>query len=195
METFVADFVKALPDALATAVVTILLTGGLLFLFQENIKSLFARSLFEHQTKFVLNHAKAVETLETLYQKFKILTDALETWINQVRLLFGPGKPKIDRADYLEKRKSMRAAFDDFWDYFQAHRLYLSTELIHEVWEIYNEVTHTTSMIEMAMDPDELPSSDEGLIDYLASIERMAAGVYGQTEKLEKLYKSIAEAQ
>jgi len=40
--------------------------------YQKKIENSFATSLFEHQTKFVRNHEKMVETLETLYKKYEV---------------------------------------------------------------------------------------------------------------------------
>ncbi len=45
METFIAAVINALPDAIATAITTVLLTGGILFVFQKKIDDLFARQM------------------------------------------------------------------------------------------------------------------------------------------------------
>jgi len=57
--------------AVINAFVTAAIGGIVLYRIQKKIDN----SYFEHQTKFVRNHQKQVETLETLYQKFLIFAD------------------------------------------------------------------------------------------------------------------------
>src|SRR6266487_2305066 len=88
METFIASILKALPDAVLNAFVTIILSGLFLFVFQEKIKSSFAKSLYQYQIKYSKGYEKRIETLETLYHKFvefrndfnSMLTDTCNSW-------------------------------------------------------------------------------------------------------------------
>src|SRR5688500_2402911 len=57
--------------------------GGIVnYTLQTQIDATIQKALFEHQTKFTINHAKAVETLENLYQKFVAFSNAMNESIS-----------------------------------------------------------------------------------------------------------------
>lgn len=181
-----------------TSIVNIIITGlvgGIvIYTIQKKIDATIQKSLFEHQTKFVQLHAKRIETLETLYQKFRIFTFALEKLIsttNWARIK----RQEINQETYKENEKNVQRALYDFWNYFNANRLYLSSELIHEIWIIYHDVGIDNATILAALDPDEMPDSHEAQLNASTKINTIANRIYSQTDKLENLYKSVAEAQ
>jgi hypothetical protein len=148
MANFIADIVKALPDAIATAIVTVLLTGGVPFLFQQKIANYFTKSLFVYQTKFSINHAKAVETLETLYKKFVAYHKAVTDTISEKNY---PGNDA-------EKTKKMKADSDkllrEFEKYSKDNRLYLPNAIAESILRLNHDVSWLAVLLMLGLMSD-----------------------------------------
>jgi hypothetical protein len=104
------------------------LVGGIvIYTLQKKIDTTIQKSLFEHQTKFKLSHAKAAETLETLFKRFvavsDVVSEAIDVWKRS---------RKDDRRAY-EKIDHARESTRDFWKYYRDNRLYLSDEVTHHL--------------------------------------------------------------
>jgi len=56
--------------AFLNAIITGIIANLIFYRYQKKIEDTFARSMLEYQTKFVRNHEKTVETLDTVYKKF-----------------------------------------------------------------------------------------------------------------------------
>lgn len=204
MDTFVAEIIKALPDAIATAIVTVLLTGGILFVFHKKIEELFARSLFVYQTKFSINHAKSVETLETLYKKFMIFNNAVEELISAKRF----AETEIEDGEWNKKAVNADDLLKNFWNYYKENHLFLPAAMADNIPELYGRTGRVSLMIALALSK---AKSDEGhnlkweggpmsidkkrYDDIETLLEDMVKELYKQSTYLEALYKSVAEAQ
>lgn len=157
MDAFIAEIITALPGAIATAIVTVLLSGIVLFLFQEKIKNSFAKSLFEHQTKFSAIHPKRVETLETLYQK--CTQCAHEIWLvyRDIPDIY-QNRSKIDFSKY----EALGPQFDDATSYFLNNRLFLTPSISDEIGGMFRDFDDFRLLIEIltnkrsALSPDDL---------------------------------------
>jgi hypothetical protein len=213
MGTFITDFVKALPGALATAVVTVLLAGGVLFIFQEKIKASVARSLFEHQTKFSRAFPKTLEILEIYIQKVNKASELVSDFV----CLFEPASSDTDDTEKLhlqEEVSKIQIEFSqtslDAAQYIRANRLFLSDEILAQVEQLYQK-EHTLSVIFTAcmQNPDEplrkvFPLAiiwlhrefPQGFsLDTRSGlfISRLQGYYDNLVIRLERLYKSVAE--
>src|SRR5688572_33354526 len=112
MNTFFAEIIKALPNAIATAVVTVLLSGVILFLFQKKIEDYFARRLIKYssdlqkelaqdQLRFSRNYPKTLDILKALYEKFTIFADTFSESL-------------VAKNDFKAKREYASAKLKDF---------------------------------------------------------------------------------
>ena len=202
-------------DTIATIIVTAFLTSlitgivsNFIFLrYQKKVEASFAKQLeefranlqysnFEQQIKFARLHEKRVQTLEALYQKYKIFRDTLYKWIESINLhMMGDAlllRIDIDRDRHLQQQSEVRTKLNDCLDYFETNRLLFSVDLVNEIWHIFFEAGNAHSLISMALDPDELPSSLEAWSNYRAKIEGFYVQVDNQTAKLENLYRSTS---
>lgn len=222
METFVAAIIKALPDAIATAIVTVLLTGVILFVFQKQIEALFARQMekfraklqyenFEHQTKFSKTYQNRVETLANLYQRFIIYKADFNHMVHEAsKLGYSPEKiSSTVSAMIVENRQK----YEEFRMHFENNRLYLPDNICTAIQDLL--VRHDLMYMAIHMFSDNRPEgfikvgndaikalgfdvnveSDFERPEFLSLIWQMDKEVYTQAERLEKLYKSVAEAK
>jgi hypothetical protein len=93
----------------------------------------------------------------------------------------------------LQGRRNVQGKLDDCIDYFAVNRLFLSADLINAIWSIFYEAGNKHSLISIALAPSEIPLSYAAWINYIAKIEDFASKVYVQSERLENLYRSVAD--
>jgi hypothetical protein len=218
MDTFIANFINALPNALATAVVTVILSGVILFLFQERIKTSLAKSLYEHQTKFSRNYEKQVETLETLYKKYLLFDEAFTDMVwtaTDYRVTSVDKEIKID-FDAFNIVTEINLTLDEFREYFMNNRLFLSAYSIAEVEKILWGISIMPTLIfsiSLANEPDDVESLnriikshshispiklsplDAEKPNYPMLLSEMVQAVKRCSLTLERLYKSGADTE
>jgi hypothetical protein len=223
-------------DTIATIVVTafvnIIITGivsNLVFYrYQKRIDSAIAKSLFEHQTKFTQIHAKQVEALADLYQRFIVYKTDFNNMVAEATKLeynvdeSGKGQFKTWKKEEFDKRISTvlsakiggnRKKYEDFAMYFDNNRLYLSDRVCTEISSIFGR--HDLLDFAMFVFFDDVPEAfirsgknavaalniqvdvkpDLERPDYLNLIHALDKEVDTQAEKLERLYKSVAQAE
>lgn len=122
--------------AFANAAVTAVISNLVFLRYKKEIENSFAQSLFEYQTKFVRNHEKTVETLDTLYKKYAALQRACRDFMNQ-----------NERGGDDPDPTKVVSCIEDMSDYFIENRIYLSTETEKTIQTIVNNswkliVTH-----------------------------------------------------
>jgi hypothetical protein len=222
MDAFIAAIIKALPDAIATAIVTVLLTGGILFVFQKQIESLFARQMekfraklqyenFEQQTKFSRTYQNRVETLANLYQRFIIYKTDFNHMVHEASQL--GHSPESISTTVSAMIMENRGKYEEFRMYFENNRLYLPDNISTAIRDLL--LRHDLMYLAIHMFSDDRPESfikvgnsaikalgfevnvesDFERPEFLSLIWQMDKEVYTQAERLERLYKSVAEAQ
>lgn len=211
MEAFIDKIIKALPDAIATAITTVILSGVLLFLFQKRIEDFFARSFLVYQTKFIRNHEKLVETFERLYNLFAQYKMLYREIFEGSFYLIRSGAFKVDVAKY-EKLKLM---LDDLGKYFLINRLFLPEYLSDEIESIWLRHHSLESLLELFLmdnpsknamsianlrlqvlslgtpvEDFEAKPYDERFMDLIVE---MGNEIEKDYKKLEEFYRSVAE--
>jgi hypothetical protein len=221
-QIFMEGIVKALPNAVLDAFITIILAGVILFIFQERIKTSLAKSLYEHQIRFSTTYQKRVEVAETLYRKFLVLSDTMEAIMHTFRDVKKgmPGMKQFDDKEYFLKCDTeIEDRFDDFWNYYRNNRIYFSEEHTDIVQKVYQRVSFIKNVMWTIIDNyDEITVIPTQLIDICRKILRykplnednydwgqlqqpaefvniMAMTLQGDVRSLEFLYKSVADTQ
>jgi hypothetical protein len=209
------DVINSIPESLATAILTASFTGLLLLYFQKRIENSFAKSLLEHQTKFVTLHEKQVQTLESLYRMYLSFSDKVAETLYK---FYFPPTPsgreewKRSKGDLLNEVEK----HEDFNTYYRNNRLFLPSNIINEIENILSNLFFIQMLIATLMliyDSDkEQPELIQGanrlsqqILDSSISEvnpenpdlnsfrDDIIREVRTQVSKLEKLYKSIAE--
>ena len=219
---------------IVTVLANAIVTGIIVYLIQKRIESSYTKKLeefrarlqlsnFEQQTKFAKIHAKRVEALENLYQKFVIVSvgftemidKAIEDYPRLVGLaasmdINGFNTLSIEAPDF----ENLELKLYEFWAYFGTNRLFLSSGSAQEIENIY---LRTGSLIRLIpemrlffgydnLSPDLFYSLNHtikmlelkiGRIkkqpDLLLLLGELPEEIRKQTERLEKLYKSVAD--
>ena len=103
-------------------VFTSLVGGIIIYTLQKKIDATIQKSLFEHQTKFTINHTKTIETLDTLYKKFVAFYSAITDLIAARR-----HSREEDWGGH--QREQARTLLQDLWKYYKDHHLYVPGEI------------------------------------------------------------------
>jgi hypothetical protein len=200
--------VAILLTALVNIIITGLISGVAVYRIQRKIENSFAEKLerfksdlaystFEQQTKFARLHEKRVQSLEALYEKYKIFIDASNRWIEVIdRHMMGNAlllNQTIDIDQHLKIQREVQAKLNDCLNHFETNRLLFSVDLVNEIWHIFFEAGNAHSLIVMALDPAELPSSLEAWSNYRIKIEKFYNQLSDQAEKVENIYRSVAD--
>jgi len=230
----IATIINSVPEPLATALLTAMFTGIMVFFLQKRIEHSFAekmeqfkvklqQSLFEHQTKFERHHEKAVEALEGLYQRILVISDKYEETIYECTDFYKNNREFISsmnlrvlglagkNIDYLQSKTN------DFSAYFDSNRLFLSASSIREIKSIHLRAEALVQLVPHYMDLlssfdhtslvymrhlnaaletlDFYKSGIEDEWDFLSLFSAFVEEMNRQTEKLEYLYKSVADIQ
>jgi len=139
METFIDQIINALPEAIATSVVTVLFSGITIFLLQKQIEHLLAKSLHAYQTKFSRNYQKRAETFAAIYEKYMLFASILNELNPEAQIR---REDELGAEDYLKKHEDAKSALKDFWRYFEFNRVYLPDASYARIAKIYeNAVT------------------------------------------------------
>jgi len=189
--------------AFINIVVTSIVSNMIFLRYQKKIENSFATLLFEHQTKFVRNYEKSVETLEMLNKKYVIFSDTLNNLISKQVLL--TDKEGEDLANKL----------NDFWNYFRANRLFLPENYIDAIWKIHDKAIKIVSLsylfvritpveinlisksplIHLITQHFELPDDWFDLKEPKLIQEKLLLMLNEESLALEKLYRLIAEVK
>ena len=213
------DTIARIPEPLATAILTAVFTGLVIFFLQKKIESSFAKkldtfrtnlqkSLFEYQTKFAQHHSNRVETLETLYRKLIAIYDKYK------RKAYYKSYADLQPVDI----DDIDSDFDDFNTYLRKNGFYLDMDSVFEIQDIYVKII--TIMIDIIPflrmydendDTSPFPLSEYILLqkeldslgydirtiksksDMLELVQELDSVLLNETEKLANLYKSVAE--
>ena len=116
--------------ALVNVIITGLISGIAVYRIQRKIDDKFQRSAFEYQTKFTINHAKTVETLQTLYKRLSDYDESFADLISRSSLYCNSkSKENITKADC----KKAWEKLVDFRTYFWNNRLFLWNDTL-QLW-------------------------------------------------------------
>ena len=137
-------------DTIATIVVTafinIIITGivsNLIFLrYQKKIENTFAKSMLEYQTKFVRNHEKMVETLETIYQEYSEFRLETTNFLYDMVAPIKSGK-KVNLSDIDNATRRS----DEIFGYFEKNSIYLPPSTSEEIRDVLSKTKLINSMI------------------------------------------------
>jgi len=205
--------------ALVNIIITGLISGIAVYRIQRKIDDGFQRSAFEHQTKFAINHAKTVETLQTLYKKLSDYYESFDYLIHRsADYCNSISKENLTKAD-CEKAWGKLV---DFRTYYWNNRLFLSDEIADKLLQIYNWIrfvheevdenltAERWARIESGRDVFEFikhdlshyerftnryPSGDWDSLAYSDILSLLRNYVFEQVRAVENIYKSVAMSQ
>jgi hypothetical protein len=207
--------------SIVNIIITGLIGGIVIYRIQRKIDSSFSRQMeefkaslqlsnYERQTKFAQLHAKRVEVLESLYQKFSGSMQTLLDWIMEIyRDYVNELEPGPD--SYKKYHTDITEGLRDFYEYYSVNRLFLTDNLLKEISEIY-EVARTARntawdfSLSQKQQPVAFQDSRSGRIlgkviditdidlDKPETVIKLQFIPDILTNRLEKLYKSVAEA-
>jgi len=146
MENWIT-IINALPESLATGIITAIITGLLLFYFQRRIESSFAekmeqfktdlqKELIDHQIIFSTTYPKAIEVLDAGYQELSTLSLTIDEIHSQLLI---PNQT-LDSKKYREMLDAILKARRKYTRYFHDIRRYLPDEIIPELEKINQKV-------------------------------------------------------
>ena len=189
-----------------TAVINALVTGTIGGIVLYRIQKRIDNSYYEYQTKFTINHAKSVETLKTLYQKFIAFNNALDEFISEKR--YARLKPK--KNEQSQEKHNREKMLADFKDYFRENRLFLPDRLADNIAKLCSHAEWLSLMVGVGLmfaKPDETNSliwdddstgitwgADENAVKYSNPedlLDHIRKDLKKQAEYLEKMYKLV----
>ena len=202
-------------DPVTTIIVTVLanavVTGIIVYFVQKKFEVRLQKSLFEYQTRFSKTYQDRVETLANLYQKFTVYRIDFSHMVEEgSKLGYRPEKLSEAVSTLIEEN---RRKYEDFTKFYENNRLYLSDSTCAQVDGIITR--HGLMDMTIFMFSDRIPegfikvanqairtlnfevetSSDFERPDFLSLIWQIEKEVQSQAKNLEKLYRSVAEAQ
>lgn len=205
--------------ALVNIIVTGLIGGVVVYRIQKKIDDGFQRSAFEHQTKFAINHAKTVETLQTLYKKLSDYNEDFRYLIDRSSRYYN------SKSDETITKADCEKVFEklvDFRTYYWNNRLFLPDDIAEKILLIYNWIrfvheevdenltAETQAQIQAGIrNPDVFRFIKDDLSHYERFTSRYPAGdwdslqygnilgllqnyVFDQVREVENIYKSVA---
>lgn len=202
-----------------TSIVNIIITGlvgGIvIYRIQKKIDATIQKSLFEHQIKFTQIHAKRVETLEGVYQRFLVFADTIHESIRETREKDFTEKDALTRSHYVvSKQEDLHEKINDFWHYSAVNRLYLTESIIDEITKILHEAVSLQTLVAMFTGTPDNRSRPlpmwwvDGLIEWRnleidkndvvtpeLLLSQLSKELDKQTRTLERLYKSVADTE
>jgi hypothetical protein len=217
MDTIAVIIITAFINIIISSIVS----NFMFYRYKKRIETSFAESLFEHQTKFERHHQKTSETLESLYQIIIVISDKYEKTVYGCTNFYKNNLEFIHFMDmqYLNLEMKdieyLKSKSDEFSSCFNSNRLYLSPSSIRAIKSIHHRVDGLIQVVphyvKLLFDFDD--TSPEFMYRLNESIEKLDLGshrivdIWGfmllfsdfveemnrQAEKLEFLYKSIAD--
>jgi hypothetical protein len=208
--------INAVPEPLATGIITATFTGLLLFYFKTRIENSFAEKLeqfkaqlqkssTEHQIKYSKTFPKTLETLETIHQKFINLRQLL------VELPYD-----LSDEELAAKEPEVKSVINDFYSYLVYNRLHLPDEIAKEIVEIADRMYELSFILMTCRKYSRLSVTDYAIfLSALGKFENLGLGKIdpdgivaeakyirlGEEElgkyaqQLEHIYKLVAEPQ
>lgn len=146
--------------AFATTIINGIVSNFIFLRYQKKIEESFVKSKLEFETKFIRNHEKLVQTLETIYQKYsEFRLEATRCLLDIISSLRGDEifHKEVNLSDI---RKRLTEAFeisDKLFDYHIQHSLYLPTDISSEVGQILSRTKLIAALIEMGIRQIENP--------------------------------------
>lgn len=217
----IATIINSIPEPLATAIIT----GIVIFFLQKRMENSFAEkletfktnlqsSLFEHQTAFSRTYLKRGDSLEALYQKFVNFSEDFKRICFDVTFPYGKSfkeEPNITPDDY----QNCETKLNDFWQDFTKNRLYLPSELVFEISEIYWYSKNILSLLLLIIPSNKFDADlikfimntslretplNENMVnwekpDFSFLLTQMIIQIELQVQKLDRLYKLAIEAK
>jgi len=181
----------------------------------EQFKASLQKSSVEHQIKFSITYPKTLEILETYRKKLVHYSNVLEKSHSTVN-------EALSKSEMLSDENCQRmideiyGALTEFYIYSQENRLYLPDELVLELRDISYKVESMNSVsVQLLYLPREPTEKYFDEVKRLSKLIHFPIALYynqpedewadilightqeeveKQIEKLEKLYKSVAEA-
>jgi len=187
--------INSIPEALATAILTAVFTGLLLFYFQKRTENSFAKSLFEYQTKYEISLPNRLKTLESLHNKFIDFVDKF-----------------LDVANYQNKDiTDVYPKLEAFELHLRYSRRYLLEEEGKDLDDIYSNGQHLWILLIFLKGNDTYSPQNVKMINAVIQTSKLnltqldsedpnkkrfkddlTREINGQTHRLEELYKSAA---
>lgn len=132
---------------IVTAFINLAISNYIFYRYQKKIETSFAKSLFEHQTKFVRNHEKMVETLETVYQEFSDYRLEINRLLFN-KLSFLASGEEFDLDSKLDDSSSKA---DKLYEYFVSNSIHLSQDVSVEIADVLIKTKLLYSVISMGL--------------------------------------------
>ena len=209
---------------IVTVLANAIVTGVIVYLIQKRIERSYARQMeefkadlqysnFEQQTKFARSQEKRVEALEGIYEKFLDVTSAEHEVIDETKEAIEHSPDETRFEGVFSKHKDVWWKLNQFWQYYAANRLYLPESIAEGVSDIWrnaliidsmasrfmgtphNNINLPVEWVKGEMEGLELEIAEDGVMTPYALLDELSAEMDRQTRSLEKLYKSVAEAQ
>ena len=196
-------------------VFTGLVGGIIIYVVQRRIDAAIQKTLFEYQARFTRDFSKTLEVLENLNNRFLNFRNLFNLFV----LGYRPWDEDLEETPNSELKSKIAdiyTAMIEFSSYFKSNRLFLSYELINEIWDIdfrtslfydlafgcYSRIANKSPTRLMATNEQIKDIGLEGLMmryeEKIALKTHLLAintRIIEQAERLEKLYRSVASIQ
>lgn len=189
------------------------LVGGIIVhVIQRRIDATIQKTLFEYQARFTRDFSKTLEVLENLNNRFLNFRNLFNLFVLSYRPWGEDLEEETPNPELKSKIADIYTAMMEFSSYFKSNRLFLSYELINEVWDIdfrtslfydlafgcYSRITNQSPTRLMATNAQIKEIGLEGLMmryeEKIALKTHLLAintRIIEQAERLEKLYRSV----
>jgi hypothetical protein len=141
----ITTIINSIPEPLATAILTALFTGIVVFLLQKRIENSFAQSLHEYQTKFSRTYPKTLDVLEIFIQKFNEFVSTYFVLISMVYMSIWTKNSSRSKALLVKEETDIvldqiQKAILDCDLHFRTNRFYLPDDSVKELDETINKM-------------------------------------------------------
>ena len=143
--------------------------GIVIYTIQKKIDATIQKSLFEHQTRFTISHAKSIAAIETLHQKFILFAHSCENMI---------------LARDTQRQRSVMENLWEFWQYFVDNRLFIPESFEGEIQKVFENAVILLGNASAKFSDKE--TSLLGFINELDAQTRRVENSISQYQKLDK---------
>ena len=191
-----------------------LIGGIVIYTIQKKIDATIQKSVFEYQTKFSRTHPKILETLEG-YNQIILNCSNLSYSFGMGIVFLLTGEVEVDIGEMKARRDELFATTGDSSRFMMNNRLHLPDSLIEELdkitytafklilvsvanWDVHDKpaeeiIKHfyeASMFIGVSYEPTDSKAKDFELL-----VKKIGKEYHKLLNRLEKIYKSVAEAQ